>query len=115
MIVFALSMAIIAAGIYALAMKDNILKKLLGMSVLSNGIHIFFISLGYREGGLVPVIRDFDVSRFASTAVDPLPQALVLTSIVISLSVLAVGLSISILLYRHYGTLDSRAIRRLRG
>jgi multisubunit Na+/H+ antiporter MnhC subunit len=47
--------------------------------------------------------------------VDPLPQALVLTSIVISFSVLAVGLSISILLYREFGTLSASRIRRLRG
>lgn len=115
MFVYAVAMGIIAVGIYAVAMKDNMLKKLLGLGIMTNGIHVFLIAIGYRAGGIVPIMQDLDLQRFSSLAVDPLPQALVLTSIVISFSVLAVGLSISILLYREFGTLSSRKIRGLRG
>ncbi len=115
MLEYAIAMGIIIVGLYAIALKDNIIKKLLGLSIMTNGIHIFLISLGYRAGGVMPIMQDLDFQRFSAMAVDPLPQALVLTSIVISLSVLAVGLSITILLYREFGTLDSSRIRRLRG
>ena len=115
MIVYALAVGIIAVGIYAAATKDNMIKKLLGLGIMTNGIHVFLIALGYRTGGIVPIMQDLDFQRFSSLAVDPLPQALVLTSIVISFSVLAVGLSISILLYRESGTLSASRIRRLRG
>ena len=115
MFVYAAAIGVIAVGVYAVAMKDNIVKKLLGLSIMTNGIHVFLIAIGYRVGGIIPIMQDLDFQRFSSMAVDPLPQALVLTSIVISFSVLAVGLSISILLYREFGTLNASRIRRLRG
>jgi multisubunit Na+/H+ antiporter MnhC subunit len=115
MIVYMLAMGVVVAGLYAVAMKDNLIKKLLGLGIMTNGIHVFLIALGYRAGGLMPIMQDLDFQRFSMSAVDPLPQALVLTSIVINLSILAVGLSITILLYRRFGTLDSSRIRRLRG
>ena len=115
MLVYVLAMAVIVAGLYAIIMKDNLIKKLLGLGIMTNGIHVFLIALGYRAGGAIPIMQDLDFQRFSMAAVDPLPQALVLTSIVINLSILAVGLSIVILLYRKFGTLDSSRIRRLRG
>ena len=60
------------------------------------------------EPGTLPTI-------FAGDAVDPLPQALVLTSIVIGLGVLALMVALSIRLYERYGTFDVTMIRRLRG
>ena len=115
MLVYLLALGVILVGIFAVAFKDNIIKKLLGLSVMANGIHILLITIGYRTSGIVPIMEDFDFEGFAATAVDPLVQALVLTSIVINLSILAVGLSITILLYREYGTLNSSKIRRLWG
>jgi multisubunit Na+/H+ antiporter MnhC subunit len=115
MIVYLLAIGVMMIGIYAVTMKDNLIKKLLGLSIMTNGIHVFLIALGYRDGGVIPILQEIDLQRFAMNAVDPLPQALVLTSIVINLSILAVGLSITILLYRKHGTLDSSRIRRLSG
>ena len=115
MMPYIISMIVIATGLYAVLMKDNIIKKLIGLAVFSNGIHLFLVSIGYRAGGIAPIITDMDFMRFASSAVDPLPQALILTSIVINLSVTAVGLSIAILLYREFGTLNVKKIRSLRG
>jgi energy-converting hydrogenase B subunit E len=115
MIVYLFSLGAMMVGIYAVVMKDNLIKKLLGLSVMTNGIHVFLIALGYRVGGVMPILQDLDFQRFSMNAVDPLPQALVLTSIVINFSVLAVGLSVTILLYRKFGTLDSSRIRRLSG
>ena len=115
MIVYLLAVGVILVGIYAVAFKDNIIKKLLGLSVMTNGIHILLVTLGYRTEGIIPIMEDFDFIGFSSAAVDPLVQAMVLTSIVINLSILAVGLSITILLYREYGTLDSSRMRGLKG
>lgn len=115
MLPYVLAMGVIAAGLYAVALKDNLIKKLLGLGIMTNGIHVFLIALGYRAGGIAPIMQELDFQRFSAAAVDPLPQALVLTSIVINLSILAVGLSITIPLYRRFGTLDSGRIRRLRG
>lgn len=115
MLVYVLAIGVIVVGMYAILAKDNLLKKLLGLGIMTNGIHVFLIALGYRAGGIIPIMQDLDFQRFSLAAVDPLPQALVLTSIVINLSVLAVGLSIVILLFRKFKTLDSSKIRGLRG
>ena len=106
----------ITLGLYCLLVKRNLIKMLIGLSILTDGIHLFLISLGYRavEGVTAPIYTGGEISQFAATAVDPLPQALVLTSIVINISVLAFALSLAIYAYRHFGTLDIRSMRRLR-
>jgi len=115
MIEYGISILIVLLGIYAVAFKDNLIKKVIGLSIISNGIHLFLISLGYRTGGTIPILKDMDTTSFAQLAVDPLPQAFVLTSIVINLSITAVALSIIILVYRTFGTLDTKKLRELRG
>ncbi len=115
MIEYLIAMLAVLLGIYAVAFKDNLIKKVMGLSIMSNGIHLFLISIGYRTGGTIPILKDMDIASFAQLAVDPLPQAFVLTSIVINLSITAVALSIIILVYRQFGTLDASKIRELRG
>jgi multicomponent Na+:H+ antiporter subunit C len=115
MIEYAIAILAVLLGLYTAAFKNNLIKKVLGLSIISNGIHLFLVSLGYRAGGAIPVLSDMDTSAFAQAAVDPLPQAFVLTSIVINLSITAVALTIIILVYRSFGTLDARKIRELRG
>jgi len=79
--------------------------------------------LGYRAGGVAPIIDKGHIqaasgmlkSTFVNASVDPLPQALVLTAIVISLGSLALMISICIRTYEKYGTFDITQIRRLKG
>lgn len=113
------AMLMITLGIYCLLFKRNLIKLIIGLSVMTDGIHLFLISMGYR--GILDVTAPIvtpnffgDLSRFAAIAVDPLPQALVLTSIVINICITALALSLSIYAYRHYGTLDTSKLRRLK-
>jgi multisubunit Na+/H+ antiporter MnhC subunit len=108
-------MVLIVTGLYAVLLKDNILKKVMGLGIFTNGIHLFLVSLGYRTGGAIPIMTDLNFLNFASTAIDPLPSALILTSIVINLSITAVALVISILVYRNFGTLNVKNIKELKG
>jgi multicomponent Na+:H+ antiporter subunit C len=118
---YAIAMLLIALGLYCLLSKRNLIKLVIGLSVLTDGIHLFLISLVYRTGGkaaiVTPeVIEAGTVSEFLHTlAVDPLPQALVLTSIVINICILALALSLVVYAYRHYKTLDPFKMRGLRG
>lgn len=109
---------LIALGIYCLLSKRNLIKLIIGLSVITDGIHLFLISLGYQTGGIAPIVpggMTSDLSGFAARAVDPIPQALVLTSIVINICILALALSLAIYAYRHYGTLNPFKMRRLKG
>ena len=77
--------------------------------------------LGFRTGGRAPIVSEQDLTGgqisefFVRSSVDPLPQALVLTAIVISLGSLALMISICIRTYEKYGTFDITQIRRLKG
>ncbi len=113
---YTIAMLLVTLGLYCLLSKRNLIKLIIGLSVMTDGIHLFLISLGYRAGGTAAIVSGemlSNIPEFAQQAVDPLPQALVLTSIVINICILALALSLSIHVYRHYGTLDSSEIRRL--
>jgi len=115
MLPYIIAMALVLTGSYALLAKENLIKKIIGLSILSNGIHLFVISLGYRAGGIAPILQDLNFNRFTQYAVDPLPQALILTSIVINLSVTAVALSLIVQAYRKTGSIEAKDLRRLCG
>jgi len=75
-------------------------------------VNLFFILLGYRSHGRAPILSG---SQEILNMVDPLPQALVLTTIVIGLALMAVVVSLAVRIYEKYGTFDITKIRRLRG
>jgi multisubunit Na+/H+ antiporter MnhC subunit len=101
-------------GLYAVMVKKNLIKIVIGLSLMEYSVQYFLIATGYITGGSPPIVVLPDVVPETVVMVDPLPQALVLTSIVIGLSVTALALSIAIVLYRHYGTLDIDEIRGLK-
>jgi len=75
-------------------------------------VNLFFVLVGYRFNGRAPI---FSPDQGVLNMVDPLPQALVLTAIVIGLAVTAMTVAIAIRIYEKYGTFDITKIRRLRG
>lgn len=104
-------------GIYCLLYRRNLIKMVIGLELLTDGVHLFLVSIGFKfESG--PPILTGELLKSGFTAglpVDPIPQVLVLTSIVIDISIVAFALSLVIYLYREYGTLNPDKIRELRG
>jgi len=110
------ALTIITLGLYCLTVKKNLIKKIIGLGIITDGIHLFLISIGFKENGIAPIITNIhDIAMFNTFAVDPLPQALVLTSIVIDLSITALALTLAIYAFRHFRTLDTEKIRGLSG
>ena len=101
---------LILIGLYALIFKRNLIKMVIGITLIESGVNLFLITLGYRENSIAPIYTSSPGGIMAL----PVPQALTLTSIVIGVAVLALMLSLVIHIYRHYGTLDVRKIRRLK-
>ena len=83
---------------------DVILRKLIGLNVMDTGVFLFLASMGYIEGRKAPII----VNGVQSTEayINPLPASLVLTGIVVSVSVTAIMLSLTVRLYMRYHTLN---------
>lgn len=103
--------AFIVIGLFAAIFLDNIIKKIIGIAFIEEGANLFIVSLGYKSGGIVPIfLPGMSADWFAANSAYPLPQALVLTSIVIGASTLAVMLAISMVLYKKYGTLSASEI-----
>jgi len=103
---------LIFIGLFIMMVKRNLIKVIIGLSILETGVNLFLISVGYIQEGTAPIFSNPSVET--RRMVDPVPQALVLTAIVIGVAVLALALSLAIRLYQHYGTLDLRRIREQR-
>lgn len=101
-------------GVYAIVSKKNIVKIIIGTVIVEYGVNLMLILVGYKREGLAPIVTE-ETKEVTGKFVDPLPQALVVTSIVIGLGILALVVSVAIRLHEKYGTFDVSEIRRLRG
>jgi multisubunit Na+/H+ antiporter MnhC subunit len=92
--------------------KRNIIKIIVGIVIAEYAANLFFILTAYRVNGRAPV---FSPNANINNMVDPLPHALVLTAIVISLASTALLVAIAMRIYEKYGTFDITQIRELKG
>ncbi|MCD5391074.1 sodium:proton antiporter [candidate division NPL-UPA2 bacterium] len=113
---YALCLLLFVVGLYGVVTKKNVIKIVISLVIMGYAVNLFLIMLGYREKGVAPIIdQTTEAAKFAQTSVDPLPQALVLTAIVIGLGVTALMVAICIRLYERYGTFDITEMRKLKG
>jgi len=112
MSVYILCFILFCIGLYAVLRKRNIIKIVIGLGIIEYAVNLFFVLVGYRTHGRAPILAKDQVIL---NMVDPIPQALVLTSIVIGLAVTALIVAIAIRLFEKYGTFDITKIRRLKG
>ena len=113
---YLVSIALIVLGLYAVCVKKNLIKVVLGLGIIDYGINLLIVSIGYVPGGTAPIYTFSDFANFVSVSfVDPVPQALTLTSIVIGACVDALALSLVVMIYRKYKTINADEVRRIRG
>ena len=114
--IYLLAFATILVGLYAIVAKKNIVKIIVGVLILDYGVNLLLVLVGYRTGGVAPIVAGKTTAAdLPGTAVDPLPQAMVLTSIVIGLGMTALMVAMALRLYEKYRTFDMNDIRRLKG
>ena len=107
--------ALILIGLYAVIFRRNLIKIVIGISLIQSGVNLFLIALGYRQGAVAPIYTSLPEGIMPpEEMVLPVPQALTLTSIVIGVAVLALMLSLVIHIYKNYGTVDANKVRRLK-
>lgn len=114
---YILAFALLLIGLYVVVAKKNIVKIIIGVIILEYAVNLFLILLGYRSGGAAPIRtpEQVDTPAFAAGSVDPLPQALILTAIVIGVGCLALMVSMALRLHQKFGTFDMTRIRELKG
>ena len=91
-------------GFTMLLFQKNLIKKLIGMNIMDTGTFLFLASMGYISGRKAPILTDGVQS--VEAYINPVPAGLVLTGIVVSVSVTALTLSLTVRLYKRYHTLD---------
>jgi multicomponent Na+:H+ antiporter subunit C len=101
---------LVLIGLWGMLTHRNILRIIIGLSLVDTGIHIVMVSAGYITGGTAPIMDDaLRVVAATARAVDPVPSALVVTAIVIGFSVTAIMLAYAIRLYEAKKTLSIEA------
>lgn len=101
-------------GLYAMIVKRNLIKKIIGMSILQTAIIFFYVSIGAKRGAGIPIVvhghpgapHGVNVAEY----INPLPHVLMLTAIVVAVATLGVALALALKVYRHYGTLEEDEI-----
>ncbi|MDE7017390.1 MAG: cation:proton antiporter subunit C [Lachnospiraceae bacterium] len=107
----AVSMILFGIGFSNLLMQKNLIKKIVGMNIMDTSVYLFLALKGYIVGRGAPIVTDG--IRSAEAYINPIPSGLVLTGIVVSVSVTALMLSLTIRLYNRYHTLDLDEISTL--
>ena len=100
----AVAMLLFGIGFANLLFQKNLIKKIIGFDIMDTAIYLFLAEKGYIAGRMPPIVVNGiqDVEAY----INPIPSGLVLTGIVVSVSVSALMLSLTIRLYNRYHTLD---------
>ena len=98
------SMVLFAIGFTTLMLHKNMIKKIMGFNIMDTAIYLFLAAKGYIAGRVAPIIVGGDQS--VTSYINPIPAGLVLTGIVVSVSVTALMLALTIRLYTRFNTLD---------
>lgn len=112
MILYILCLILFLVGIYGIITKKNLIKIIISLGIISYSINLFFILIGYRRDGLFPILEK---GHKTVVMVDPLPQSLVTTSIIIELAITVLLVSLALRIHEKYKTFDITKIRRLKG
>ena len=100
----AVAMILFGIGFANLMFQKNLIKKIIGFNIMDTAIYLFLAEKGYITGRTAPIV--VDGVQEVTAYINPIPSGLVLTGIVVSVSVSALMLSLTIRLYQRYHTLN---------
>ncbi len=101
---------VLAVGLYGILVKRNLVKKTIGLSIFQAGIILFFVAISTKWNASVPIkVKGSHVSE-AANFMNPLPQTLMLTAIVVGVATIGVALTLLIAIYKRYETLDEEEL-----
>lgn len=114
-IALATGFLLILIGLYGALSQHNILRMIVSFTISNTGVNLVLVAVGYIRGRTAPIINDnLPLTEASSRMIDPLPQALVLTAIVIGVGITALMLAYAYKLYTLKGSLDISKIKELK-
>jgi multicomponent Na+:H+ antiporter subunit C len=103
-----IAIALMMMGFYIVIANGNLIRKLIGLNIFQVSVFILFISMGYLTGGTAPIYSEAYTQYSA-----PLPHVLILTAIVVGIATTALGLALTIRIYKAYGSIDESEITEM--
>ena len=109
------ALVLLLIGLYGMIAKNNLLKKVIAMSIFQSAIILFYVSIGDKKGATIPILAHGH-GDLAQAAIDPshyanpLPHVLMLTAIVVGVSTLGVALAVLQKIHRVHGTIEEDEI-----
>ena len=110
MLEYLLCMVLFSVGFYAVFVKRNLLKIIIGVAIMGYAVNLFFLLVGFKKGADVPIIE-----KTGQVFVDPLAQAFILVTVLVGLSLTLLLVALAMRLYEKYKTLDMDEIKTLKG
>jgi len=106
--VYWIIIALMMLGFYIVISHQNLIKKIVGLSVFQVSVFLFYISMGNVSGGTAPILADgFEVYS------NPLPHVLILTAIVVGVATTALGLALVVRISDAYGSIEDDEIQAM--
>ena len=101
---------LLTVGLYGMLFKENLLKKVIGLTIFQASIILFFIIIAFKDGSTVPIYDESFSERGPLGYINPLPHALMLTAIVVGVATVGVALALLMRVHRAFGTIDESTL-----
>jgi len=111
---YILSSALFCVGLYAVMVKKNIMKTIIGIAVMGYSVNLFLILAGFRSYAEAPILSKYTAQQLPMT-VDPLTQAMALAAVILGLAVTFILVGLALKLFDKYQTFDITKIKKLKG
>lgn len=98
-------------GTAGIVLSSNLIKKILSLGIIETAVIVFYVGISARTGTEVPIVND--LQNLSVNYADPVPQAVIITSIVIGFALLCLSLVFAVLIYNEYHTMDVKTIEKI--
>ncbi len=105
------AIGLMVIGLAGVLLSSHLFRTILALSIAEAGVSLMLILAGFRPDAAAPILLDMTAAAAPHAWVDPVPQAMVLTAIVIGVGIQALALALAIGVYRHYGTLNVAEVK----
>ena len=108
--IYSLVLILLFLGLYGMIVSNNYMKKMMAMNVMQVAVIFFYLCFAQKDGGMIPILNG--ITTDPNAYINPLPHALMLTAIVVSLGTTGVALALLMRIKEAYGSVEEDEVLR---